>query len=91
MPTDETTSLLELKEDHVFVETSDSTPELRKLAISGFLVALPEEKVTQCKELMAVCNFEPDRSVMDFLLNPNVVTRIWFAQAISEYNGKAGL
>lgn len=53
--------------------------------LAGFAACLTGNKSTQFTEIRSVCGFQDDDDLMEVVLNPNVVTRIWFFQAASTY------
>lgn len=78
-------NLLDIPADHVFVRTEVAEGTAAGFAVSGLLAVLPELKKTQLTEILSVSEFDSASDLMDVVVSPNVVTRVWLFQAISEY------
>lgn len=74
----------QIPEGHGFPRVPDSD----KYVLSGFASCLTGNKATQFAEIRSVCGFTDDEDLMEVVLNPNVVTRVWFFQAASFYIAK---
>ncbi|AAG00441.1 P3b protein [Pseudomonas phage phi13] len=78
-------NLLDIPVDHVFTRTEVAEGTAAGFAASGLLAVLPELKKTQLTEILSVSEFDGTSDLMDVVVSPNVVTRVWLFQAISEY------
>lgn len=77
--------LLDIPETHVFAMVERVEGSTPGYATSGLLAVLPDLKQTQLSEILVVSGFTADSALEDVVISPNVITRIWLFQAISEY------
>lgn len=78
-------NMLEIPEDHVFTKSGAPEGTGSGFAVSGLVDVLPPLKQTQFREVLVVSGFDDNTDLLEVVVSPNVVTRIWMFHAVSEY------
>lgn len=81
----EDNGILDIPADHVFSRTEATEGSVAGYSASGLLDVLPVLKRTQLAEILAVSGFDGNSDLSEVVVSPNVITRVWLFQAISEY------